>query len=115
MSNASFVQGNAVKLDFPDETFDAVTSNYVYHNIPVKDRQALILETLRTLKKGGVFAIHDIMTERRYGDMETFASGLRRSGYSEVSLIDITGRMFKSEKEAVFLDLAGSRLLVGRK
>ena len=27
--NASFRRGNAVKLDFPDESFDAVTSNYV--------------------------------------------------------------------------------------
>ena len=115
VSNVSFRQGNAVKLDFADETFDAVTSNYVYHNIPVKDRQALLLETLRTLKKGGVFAIHDIMTVRRYGDMEAFAASLRRSGYSEVRLIDITAGMFKSDLEATLLDLGGSRLLVGRK
>lgn len=115
VSNVSFRQGNAVKLDFADETFDAVTSNYVYHNIPVKDRQALLLETLRTLKKGGVFAIHDIMTVHRYGDMEAFASSLRRSGYSDVRLIDITGGMFKSDTEAKILDLGGSRLLVGRK
>ena len=30
--NVSFQRGNAVKLDFPDESFDAVTSNYVYHS-----------------------------------------------------------------------------------
>ena len=30
VKNASFRRGNAVKLDFPDESFDAVTSNYVY-------------------------------------------------------------------------------------
>ena len=29
VKNASFRRGNAVKLDFPDESFDAVTSNYV--------------------------------------------------------------------------------------
>ena len=33
VKNISFQRGNAVKLDFPDESFDAVTSNYVYHNI----------------------------------------------------------------------------------
>ena len=115
VSNVSFVKGNAVKLDYPDETFDAVTSNYVYHNIPVKDRQALLLETLRTLKKGGDFALHDIMTVHRYGDMEAFAASLRRAGYSDVRLIDITGGMFRSATEAKLLDLAGSRLLVGRK
>ena len=32
VKNASFQRGNAVKLDFPDESFDAVTSNYVYHS-----------------------------------------------------------------------------------
>ncbi|MFQ7078284.1 MAG: class I SAM-dependent methyltransferase [Christensenellaceae bacterium] len=39
------------KLDFPDKTFDAVTSNYVYHNIKGKDKQQLLSETLRVLKK----------------------------------------------------------------
>ena len=42
MKNASFQRGNAVKLDFPDESFDAVTSNYVYHNITGADKQAFV-------------------------------------------------------------------------
>ncbi len=33
----SFARGDAQKLDFPDGAFDAVTSNYVYHNIPSRD------------------------------------------------------------------------------
>ena len=41
----SFARGDAQKLDFPDGAFDAVTSNYVYHNIPSCDRQAILLET----------------------------------------------------------------------
>lgn len=67
VKNASFRRGNALKLDFPDESFDAVTSNYVYHNITGADKQALLMETLRVLKKGGTFAIHDLMSPRRYG------------------------------------------------
>ena len=55
------------------------------------------------------------MTVHRYGDMEAFAASLRRSGYYEVRLIDITAGMFKSDLEATLLDLGGSRLLVGRK
>ena len=43
-------QGDAVRLDFPDETFDAVVSNCVYQSIP-GDRQRYLLETLRTLEK----------------------------------------------------------------
>ena len=29
----AFRHGDANKLDFPDESFDAVVSNYVYHNV----------------------------------------------------------------------------------
>mgnify|MGYP000715360097 CR=1 FL=1 len=42
----TFVHGDANKLDFPDESFDAVISNYVYHNIMGADKQALLLESL---------------------------------------------------------------------
>ena len=94
VSNTSFAQGNAVKLDFADETFDAVTSNYVYHNIPSHDRQTILLETLRVLKKGGTFAIHDIFSRFKYGDMQAFVKKLKGMGYEEVELIDTTNGMF---------------------
>ena len=83
-----FQHGDANKLDFPDESFDAVVSNYVYHNVMGADKQALLLETLRVLKKGGVFAINDNMNPRAYGDMEAFAQELRDMGYEDVRLID---------------------------
>ena len=54
-----FKHGDANKLDFPDESFDAVVSNYVYHNIMGSDKRALLLETLRVLKKGGVLLNFD--------------------------------------------------------
>ena len=99
----------------PDESFDAVTSNCVYHNIPSRDRQQLLLETLRVLKKGGAFAIHDIMTPSRYGDMEAFAESLRKKGYESVELIDASRGLFMSPGEAKWLGLNGSALLTGRK
>lgn len=112
--NTEFASGNAVKLDFPDEHFDAVTSNYVYHNIHTADKQELLLETLRVLKKGGCFAIHDIMG-RAFGDMEAFAQKLRDSGYEEVQLIKTDNGMFMNPKEARIITLNGSMLLVGKK
>ena len=115
VKNASFRRGNAVKLDFPDESFDAVTSNYVYHNIAGKDKRALLLETLRVLKKGGTFAIHDLMSPRRYGDMQAFVQKLRDMGYERVELIDTTDGSFMTPKEAKRLMLRGSTLLLGRK
>ena len=113
--NVSFKQGDAVKLDYADESFDVVTSNYVYHNIPLKDRQGILLETLRTLKKGGTFAIHDIMSQSKYGDMEAFARKLRSMGYESVELIDTTKGKFMSPSEASWMGLSGSKILFGKK
>ncbi len=115
VSNVSFQRGDATKLDFPDETFDAVTSNYVYHNITGADKQALLLETLRVLKKGGTFAIHDIMSKPRYGDMEAFCAKLRAVGFEDVKCIDTGKGKFMNAKEAHLLGLKGSTLLVGIK
>jgi ubiquinone/menaquinone biosynthesis C-methylase UbiE len=109
-----FSQGDATKLRFQDETFDAVCSNYVYHNIP-GDRQAYLLETLRTLKKGGTFAIHDIMTRTKYGDMQAFIKKLKDMGYEKVELIDTTNGMFMTKWEATWMALSGSAILTGIK
>lgn len=115
VSNVAFQQGNALKLDFPDESFDAITSNYVYHNITGANKQDCLRETLRVLKKGGTFAIHDVMTPARYGDMDAFVRELKDAGYEKVELIKTCEGMFLEKKEALFLDLAGSALLTGIK
>ena len=115
MENVRFEEGNAIKLPFADESFEAVTSNYVYHNIAGKNKQELLLETLRVLKKGGTFAIHDLMSKARYGDMEAFVSKLKAMGYEDVRLIDTTDGSFMTRKEAALLGLGGSTLLVGTK
>ena len=114
VSNVTFSQGDATHLDFPDESFDAVMSNYVYHNIP-GDRQAYLLETLRVLKKGGTFALHDIFSKAKYGDMQAFVQKLRDLGYESVELIDTTDGRFMTRQEAAWMALSGSALLAGRK
>ena len=114
-SRCTFQHGDANRLDFPDESFDAVVSNYVYHNITGADKHELLLETLRVLKKGGVFALNDEMKPRMYGDMEAFAQRLRDMGYQEVRLIDTAKEAFGSRRRAALMMLGDSRLLVGRK
>ena len=114
VSHISFQQGDATHLDFPDETFDAVVSNYVYHNIP-GDRQSYLLETLRTLKKGGTFALHDIFSKSKYGDMQAFVKKLKDMGYEQAELIDTTDGTFMKKSEAAWMALSGSALLTGRK
>lgn len=115
VTNVRFQRGDARKLDFPDETFDAVVSNYVYHNITGADKQELLRETLRVLKKGGAFAIHDLMSKARYRDMRKFMRELYDAGYEKVELIDTTRGMFMTPAEEAYLLLFGSTLLVGRK
>lgn len=114
--NVSFMQGNAVSLPFSDNEFDVLVSNYVYHNIPSRNRQDILLESLRCLKKGGRFAIHDIFSKGKYGDMESFVKELKDMGYSRVELLDTTnGIFFKNKKEAKKLALGESKLLWGVK
>ena len=114
-SQCTFQHGDANRLDFPDESFDAVVSNYVYHNITGADKHQLLLETLRVLKKGGVFALNDEMKPRMYGDMEVFAQKLRNMGYEDVRFIDTDREAFGSRSRAAMMMLGDSRLLVGRK
>ena len=115
VSNTSFMPGDATELPFVDESFDAVTSNYVYHNVTGANKQELLRETLRCLKKGGTFAIHDIISPMRYGDMEQFCQSLRDEGYQDVRMIPTDNGLFMSKLEGTLLSLSGSSLLVGTK
>ena len=110
-----FQHGDANRLDFPDESFDAVVSSDVYHNVMGADKQALLLETLRVLKKGGVFALNDDMKPKMYGDMDAFVQKLRDMGYEDVRLIDTATEVFGSRRRAGMMMLGDSRMLVGRK
>ena len=62
-----------------------------------------------------ILPIHDLMSLRRYGDMQAFVQKLRDMGYERVELIDTTDGSFMTPKEARHLMLRGSTLLVGRK
>ena len=115
VEQCTFQKGDANKLDFADGTFDAVISNYVYHNIMGSNKQDLLLESLRVLKKGGVFAINDCMKPKMYGDMQAFAQKLRDMGYSEDKIVNTAELVFGSERRAAMMMLGNSRMLVGRK
>jgi arsenite methyltransferase len=53
--------GDARKLDFPDESFDVVVSSSALHNIREKtERDQAIREIIRVLKPGGQVAIYDM-------------------------------------------------------
>lgn len=114
--NVTFVQGDASRLPYPDETFDVVFSNYLYTSCQTRSKQQVIRESLRVLKKGGLFVLHDAFGKKsKFGDMAAFAEQLRKEGFRKVELIDTADGLFLTKKEAWRLNLAGSCLLSGRK
>lgn len=82
-----FKHGSAVKLDFPDETFDALIASCVYTQIMGKKggMKNLISESLRTLKKGSPFVIQDYFErEKIFGSKDELLQYLKDTGVSEV-------------------------------
>lgn len=114
-ARCSFLPGDARRLDFPDESFDAVVSNYVFHNIDGTDKRALLRESLRVLRRGGAFALNDEMRPHMYGDLEELAEELRDEGLSDVRVVDTATEAFGSRSRASLVMLGSSRMLVGRK
>ena len=85
----SFQKGDAASLDFADESFDAVVSNFVFHEVrTAKDKRDVVREALRVLKKGGAFSLQDMFAQKAlYGDMEQFVKELEKAGFQEVHYI----------------------------
>ena len=114
VDNVEFYKDSAVKLGFPDESFDGLVSNYVYHNI-FGDKQRYILESLRVVKKGGKFAIHDLFSKFHYGNLEELKKKLDALGLEKYEFIDTAKGKPIDVKMAKLTMLKGSKLLVGIK
>lgn len=114
-----FQKGDAAHLDFPDETFDAAVSNFVFHEVrSAKNKRDVVKEALRVVKKGGVFSFQDMFSQKMlYGDMDAFVEELKKEGITEVHYI---GNL---EKKLDFIPgyvttpwmISGMGILYGRK
>lgn len=111
-----FQHGDAAKLDFPDNHFDAVISNFVFHEVRTqKDKFMLVEETLRVLKKGGAFALHDTFGNKdMYGNMDEFVAYLQEKGIADISYLPNTERNIPMPPPARFM-LRGIGMLYGTK
>jgi arsenite methyltransferase len=59
--------GDARKLDLPDEAFDVVVSSFALHNIPEsREREQALHEIIRVMKPGGRVAIVDVWRISQY-------------------------------------------------
>ena len=115
-ARCTFQHGDAAKMDFPDAYFDAVISNFVFHEVRTqKDKFLLVQEALRTLKPGGVFALHDTFGNRdMYGDMDEFVAALEESGISEITYVPHTEQQIAMPPPLRIM-MRGIGLLYGRK
>ncbi|WP_079710925.1 class I SAM-dependent methyltransferase [Paraliobacillus ryukyuensis] len=57
----TLVQANAIKLPFPDESFDVVINEAMLTMLPAKVKEKAVKEYFRVLKKGGKLLTHDVM------------------------------------------------------
>lgn len=88
-----FHKQDAAHLEYEDQSFDAVVSCLVYHEVrKVESKPDLIRESLRVLKKGGSFALIDLFgQERLYGNMHDIIRELEMSCFEEVHYIPNLG------------------------
>lgn len=92
----TFQKASAASLPFEDESFDAVVSNLVFHEVrDVRDKRGLIKEALRALKKGGAFSFQDLFLSKEYfGDINGLLATIKSWGLREVAFVNTSDSEF---------------------
>jgi ubiquinone/menaquinone biosynthesis C-methylase UbiE len=91
--SAACVQGKAEQLPLADASLDAVTSVYLFHELPPKIRRAAAAEIARVLKPGGHFALADsiqpVDEPRLARLLEAFPAYFHEPYYADYSRTDL--------------------------
>ncbi len=74
--NATFLCEDMTKLDFPENTFDGITSYYAIIHIPREEHQGLLMNFHKMLKPGG-FALLCLGAEHLIDDIDENYLGTR--------------------------------------
>jgi ubiquinone/menaquinone biosynthesis C-methylase UbiE len=77
-----FAQANAEKLPFPDNSFDAVTSIYLFHELPHEARVNAAAEMTRVCKPGGMVVFSDSLQK---GDRPLLYAETSRADFSQLN------------------------------
>ena len=114
------VQGNGEELPYLDNYFHAVTSVFLFHELPAQARQNVINEAFRVTKPGGTFIICDSIQMSDSPElaiaMENFPVTFHEPYYRHYMTDDLEARL----KDAGFVDISiqvhfMSKYLIARK
>ena len=85
-----FQKASASNMPFKDGEFDAIVSNFVYHEVrDIKDKKKLISESFRVLKKGGAFSLQDtFQNQKKFGAVEDLIKQIKGWGIQKVNFIE---------------------------
>jgi SAM-dependent methyltransferase len=113
----TFLEASASKLPFENESFDIVTSNFVFHEVKdTKNKIDVIKEALRTVKRGGVFVFHDLFYVKSiYGDPDKMIAELRVSGISEINMTNTSEMEIIPKFLRTSFMLGGIGIIYGKK
>jgi ubiquinone/menaquinone biosynthesis C-methylase UbiE len=91
---AELVRGQAERAPFADESFDAITCVYLFHELPPRVRQSVAREIARLLKPGGVLVFGDSLQTGDHPDLdamlEYFPVGFHEPFYGSYLGEDLT-------------------------
>jgi SAM-dependent methyltransferase len=95
----TFQKASAASLPFDDGLFDAAVSNFVFHEVKdASDKQYVIREALRVVRKGGKFAFQDLfLVKRFYGPVDDLLETIQSWGVEDVHFVDTSDADFVSK------------------
>ncbi len=114
-NQVEFKRSTASALPFKNEEFDAIVSNYVFHEVrDEKNKKYVIKEAFRVLKKGGVFSLQDVFgIEKKFGNINILIKEIKNWGINEIKY-EKTTDIYKIPK-MVRMELKKSYIIYGIK
>ncbi len=91
------IKGNAEELPFDDNSLQAISCVYLFHELPRKVRENVLKEFFRVLEPGGIFVLADSIQINDSPDfiqiMENFHKSFHEPFYSDYIKEDITSKI----------------------
>ncbi|PCI25659.1 hypothetical protein COB57_00355 [Candidatus Peregrinibacteria bacterium] len=98
-STIRFHEMSAIEFSAKSESFEAILSNLVIHNIPVLEKEHLINNIYNWLKKGGIFIWTDLVNFSDSAELERCFEERKKIALTMGATVDFAEENFKKERE----------------